>query len=657
MTTEVIQNTFHEYHVKCPHCSYERKYSPKKPDTIIKVAKFTCPKCHKKNPVLTNVVISKAQTTASKKRLQKVAEAKRKQKEAQTKVDNILKLKWLELSPEKLVIKFRDFVGYVNKKGEVIEGQAFPPPIDEKGQYLGILKHELDAFIIIWIYIQTGILIKWPRGFGKTFVATWFMQFTMYYFGWPWMYLSVTEVLSDVAFWTYQWAARNRLIISTIKGGRQNTYKGFELSTGAKMRIFNFMGEEMVGQHGYYLMLDDISKRKWHDKPSENLKARRQWNHSVNYIRRKGLCIVGTGKYEGDILEYIEAAIPDIYIEVKTPYVMKGTFPDWEPIRDKNGREILWVPELYEYEELEVKKMTATEDGTDPLIAWMAEMMQDTRPLVGGSWQEEDLVYIMRYDSWDYEAAVISVDPAFTISNYSDQTGITVILMHNELDEFKNRNFLCIRAVGIKVKVQDWEEVWHNRVNMDHSYVFYKKGEKWVRHNGMLTIIEEFFQFVKLQIPGLRTIVVAIETNSGGDVIVQQLEYESDKYEFAGHVAEVKHTNMDKRDRIDKELFSPIKLGNMKFLQILKGSDLEYQILMFPNANKIDILDSLGMGKDELNKLKRISSANERRRSMLEDAERRRTQKAKDDWDSNYGIKGLRERGRSGTGRRKRSMF
>ena len=66
----------------------------------------------------------------------------------------------------------------------------------------------------------------------------------------------------------------------------------------------------------------------------------------------------------------------------------------------------------------------------------------------------------------------------------------------------------------------------------------------------------------------------------------------------------------------------------------------------------IDILDSHGMGKDELNKLKRISSALERRESLLAELERRDEQQMKDDWDYSMGIKGIRERGNTRSGKK-----
>lgn len=593
-------------------------------------------------------------------------------------------------------IEFVGFRGYYNKKGKPIidltaiseldekgneielfvhdyhEGEAFPQPIDGEGRELGVLLHEAEGFESIFVYLKTGIMFKWARGFGKTYLCSWFMQWSMLRFGWAWMYLSVTAVLADVAFWIYKWAKQNNLITKAIKGGKQNTYTQFELVTGAKLRIFDYMGEDMVGQHNWHIAMDDIVKRKWEEKPSENRKAKKQWIYSLGKMKRKGLMIFGTRKFEGDLLEYLENVLPKLHIEVKTPYIMEGEFPEWSPkleiktlyvsideasekqlkigeaiyqgekefVMYQEEREVLWVPELYTYEELEAKKLSPTDDGVDPLMAWMSEMMQDPRPLQGGSWQPGDLVFITHFDTWDYEAAVIAVDPAFTIEPDSDETGITVNLLHKDLGEENNRQFLCIRAYGMKVKVQDWSESLETARNKD-GMVFYENGVKMIKHKGMLTLIEELFQYLKNQFPGLRTIIVAIETNSGGDIIIQQIQHERDKYEFAGHIVEVKHTSISKKDRIDKELFTPIKMGYQKFLDILRGTDLIYQILTFPNSKLIDMLDSLGMGKDELNKLKRITVAQQRRERIINDIKDAKRNRAKKEFDAG-GLKGLR---------------
>jgi len=39
-------------------------------------------------------------------------------------------------------------------------------------KFLGILDHELQAFRDAWEHLENGVMFKWARGFGKTFVCT-----------------------------------------------------------------------------------------------------------------------------------------------------------------------------------------------------------------------------------------------------------------------------------------------------------------------------------------------------------------------------------------------------------------------------------------------------------------------------------------------------
>lgn len=490
-----------------------------------------------------------------------------------------------------MAIEFVKFCGYVDGKGVVHEGEAFPPPIDEKGRYLGILSHEVAAFKKIIRRIVRGIMFKWPRGYGKTYVVTWAIQFTMKYLGWPWMHLSSTKVKADVAQWVHKWAKTQHLIVDTTRGDRQNTYTGFELINGAIMRIYDYMSEDMLGQHGFYIVMDDIIKKKWSEKPSENRKAKTQWSYTLNWIKRKGLLIVGTRKFEGDPLQFLEEAVKGLTIEVKTPYKMIGKFPKWSAKIDANtGREILWVPELNTWQELEDKKLMPTDDGTDPLLAWMAEMMQDPRPLEGGNFQKEDLVYVP--DLYPYQhkwdVGVVAIDPAFTVGPKSDETGIVLILGRAE---GKQREFCVLKAIGTKVEVQRFKD----------------NDGKW--QEGMLEIGDNWYQLGQTQFPQCDLWIMPIEDNSGGKIIMQVVANNFDLYECAAAIEPVTHTTVDKLSRINNECYSLIKNAKhgfekhsrVVFVKSLEGMQLEFQILYFPNGMLIDIMDAFGMGLERAN--------------------------------------------------------
>jgi hypothetical protein len=454
------------------------------------------------------------------------------------------------------------------------EGETHPPPIDEDGNELGLLLHELEGFVLIWGYLKSGIMFKWPRGFGKTYLATWYIQWSMYRLAAPWMYLSSTEVLGDVAYWIYLWAKAKDLIGVDIKGGKQKTYRQFELKNGAKMRIFDYMGEGMVGQHGWYLAMDDVVKKKWEDKPSDLLKAKRQWLYSLKWMRRKGIMIFGTRKFPGDLLEFFEKVIKSLTIEVKTPYIMEGEFPDWIP-KEKDGKEILWVPELYTWEDLEDKKTAPTDDGSDPLAAWQAEMMQDPRPIAGKRWPSLDGNFVdMLGDMHAYDIMYFYIDRATTAKDGSDYTGFVQGL--REYD------------TGVRIIINDYT----SHITME-QLLFY------------LSFLIDFFH---RQYPYIG-IVVYVEKQGGGDDFETSAR---NRTEFEGILPEKPNTIIkipnyirqysgieartstgDKKKRIKDRLGAPIDNKVLKFLRSLKHSFVVDSVLDFPYNKRFDALDAL----------------------------------------------------------------
>lgn len=522
------------------------------------------------------------------------------------------KEKFLQLPLIEKVRRFRNFVGYVDKEGVIHEGEAFPPPIDEKSRYLGILRHEMEAFVLIWIHEKKGIMFKWPRGFGKTFICTWFIEFTMKELAWPWMYLSVTEILTDVADWIFRWASIQNLISKTIRGGKRNTYKGFNLKTGGKMRIYDYLGEEMVGQHNWHLALDDIVKKKWDNKPSDNLKAKRQWNYSISFIKRLGLLILGTRKFESDPLEYLENALSPkgLHIETKTPYIMDGTFPDWLPVINlETGLEELWVPELYTWEELEDKKLTHDDPEVDPYLAFQAEMMQNPLPRVGGLCEDSDIFYRKTRPHFkDTRMVGIGVDASWTEGETSDNTGIISGAMFGELIKRDGRTrprtekrFCFLNATIGRLPI-------YTRTN--------KRTKKTTE--GILNVVTRHYEYLIRYYPNV-PIIVAFERNGAGIALIDAARQDFVQYPWARYIIEdsspaykrkrknnpkspirlgITHSK-EKYPRIFAELSNPIKKQICQFMEGLYGSEFIKELTTFPRARWDDGADAGGMLKDE----------------------------------------------------------
>lgn len=514
------------------------------------------------------------------------------------------------ISIPELILRFRNFCGWVDKQGNIHEGEAFPPPIDEKGNYLGILVHELYAFLAIWEYVKHGILFKWPRGFGKTYIFTWFIEFTLKEFAWPWLYLSSTAILSDVAFWIFKWAVRNNLLpkATPFQGSKKNTYRGFDLVNGAMFRIYDYMTEDMVGQHKWYIAMDDIVKRKWENKPSENRNAKRQWNYSISHIRKKGLMICGTRKFQGDLLEYLEnILIPKgLHVEVKTPYLMEGIFPDWKAVIGDDGFEVMWVPELYTWEEIEEQKYYNEDEDVDPYLAFMAEMMQDPRPRVGGLIEESDIQLRGRPGLREVQMVGIGVDVSWSEGETADHVGIVDCSMYPQLVKKNDRdrgvlipNFCFLRAsIG--------RFPFRSKKNRDGDEVY-----------GIIELITLHWEYLERYYPHV-TKIVAIERNNGGIAVIEQARH--DKLPWAYNICE-DHTSgymrrkknnpdtpiklgithlKDKTARIFGELQNGIKKGFIKFLTELWGHAFLDELTTFPKGRYDDGADAGGMIKDEL---------------------------------------------------------
>ena len=522
-----------------------------------------------------------------------------------------------ELTFDELLDLFKRFCGFLDENGKKVIGRAFPPPIDQKGRYLGVLQHELDGFKSCWNNLESGVMYKWARGYGKTYLATWFIEFTMFYFGFPWMYLSSTEILSDVAFWIFKWATQEKLIVqSNMKGGKKNTYTSFELITGGRMRIYEYMAEEMVGQHGWYIAMDDIVKKKWQDRPTDGVKAVNQWLWSIDYIRRKGLLIFGTRKYQGDLLESLEKFLvpKGLKIEILVPYIMTGNFPDLKPVIDVlTGREILSVPELYTWEELETKKTTADPDDPDidPTLAWESEMMQNPMPKTGGLAEPEDIHYKKGIPSFKITRCVgIGVDLAWSESDTSDNSAVISCAMYPESVEKQGytrpvveRRFCFLRSTIGRFPIR-------NRM---------KEGK--VVKFGILETIQQHWDYLCRYYPSTPKIV-AIERNNGGIVVIDQARRDMEKFTFARAICEDSSPAYKKRKakdpnitvrlgithgtnkvaRVFGELSHAIKTGIAQFLETLHFSDFIDQITSFPRGKFKDGPDAGGMIKDELNK-------------------------------------------------------
>ncbi len=513
---------------------------------------------------------------------------------------------------------FAEFIGYVGvkdkdgnitldpKNGVIHRGQAFPPPINKEGKYCGVLDYELDTFELLFMHIE--VMLKWAREHGKTFMATWFIEWSMIYCGkiWldeegipllddegnetivpeSWLYFSVTKIKAKVGFWVYRWALKYNYITRVSKqGSKQNTYTNFELTNGAMMQIHDFMSEDPIGEHNWNFALDDIVKKKWQDRPSDNQKAKDQWD-ILNYIGHVRVFVFGTKKYIGDPLEYLENVLSDLVIDVKTPFVMEGDFPTWKPKFGDDGREILIAPELHTHEEL-YKKRNASKR------AWMAEEMQD--PMAFGSKVWDHVNYIpMLEDPYvsHYETMFIYLDRATTTGRKSDFTGCLI-----GVREIKT---------GRRIIIDDWTQKIPMEYLLFDLCVYVMNFAKKYPHMKIRIILEQqgggsdFDSAIQLR----SEFEKIIHDEEGKPIMDKEGKIISKKVKnvLRNYRRVMVHNTGDKGKRIEDRVETPLKNAEtgIVFVSALRGSEIVYEILNYPNINKIDALDALATGDWEL---------------------------------------------------------
>ncbi|MFW9971325.1 MAG: hypothetical protein ACFFDF_14120 [Candidatus Odinarchaeota archaeon] len=523
------------------------------------------------------------------------------------------------------VMKFVGFRGNVDKngichldiKGKEFQGEAWPPPVvpvrsenranlmrltgknrEELGSrfYLGILQYEVEYMTLIFILRLMGyenIALLIARGMGKTYIFAWDDQLGLKHFNRNVMMLSETNARKKVGNWIYVWALRNKYLKDPEKFARKSTYQHFELVNGARMDIYQYSNEELVGEHDYLLKMDDIVKRKWREKPTENQKMIDHFQSNINFIIRSGLELAGTRKFEGDVLEHIITTVEDMIVIKQSPFIEcphgnlndDGTYDPCDICKDL----CLLAPEIHGYDGL-IKKMY------EDFEKWYAEMMQNPKTMKGGMVEEEDIIYVKRAHWVELSHIVIGVDSTEADLDSTDMCGIVSCGMYKgtEVPEF-----VFLDADVRKMPFRN----------------LYKKdkhtGEKKLISRGIIETIDLFCRNYEKEFPNVH-ILIAIERKGGGLFIIKEAR-NNKLWWFSKVIGEKKKDkkgvdlptrygidhSKEKVARVFSELRYPIKEAQVKFYEGLFGSILVQQICTFPKGKYDDGADAAGMAKDE----------------------------------------------------------
>ncbi len=373
------------------------------------------------------------------------------------------------------------------------------------------------------------------------------------------------------------------------------------------MDIYKFMKEDLVGEHNYVLSLDDVVKRNWKHKPTDNERAKEHWSSNINYIIRSALYIFGTRKFEGDPLEHIIESIDDCIVIKLSPFIRcehdnmneDGTYDPCEICRDK----ALLAPEIHNYDDL-MKKMRENYES------WYAEMMQNPHAMEGGMVDKQDCLYVPRPFFTDIQLVGIGIDSTENEMDSNDMVGITFCVMGGGDEPVFTFVLEDIRKMP-----------YRSYTDRDGNF-----------HKGIMETITEQYTFLRQHYPAI-PIIIAIEIQGGGKYIIREArkEYKTfpwfkyiigerdkskKKFEDINQLG-IRHSK-NKKMRVFSELQFPIKHHQIQFAEYLYGTELLTQICSFPNGRFDDGPDSAGMIKDELLKLFKPNYEHKPRQTAME---------------------------------------
>lgn len=656
-----------DFAVQCPKCNEVRVYTPRTPTTKMKYALFTCLYCKVRSSVLAHQVVKKKKIITGNRNLKVNPEVLIPKKVSSNKRNiSPLKCSLWELSNRELLDEFKKFVGYVDKKGNIHRGEAIPEPIDEiTGEYMGIADYQL-AFILEY-RDNFNILMIWARGHGKTWVFTWIIELCMKYEAEKFLYFSLTDVAYTVADWIYIWAQNQQFVVDAETtrankkiSGRKSTYQKFTLINGARYEVHGIRTSSTLGYHGWTIMMDDIIDEQHKRLPYLQKALEMKWDHQYSKIRRKKLVMCNTRKFAGDYFDFIIDQFEKklvlyeskkgvkidkyiLYISHKTPYKNLGYSGDIPGYRKfLHALERNKIP----YDDHKVLAPWFHPDDframkVENLKSFFAEMIGNPRPLEGGNWQKEDLKFIIGFEPFDYESVGIVVDPAWTITEGSAQSGITIVGLYSKMRE-ERRQYSVFKSFGKKLKVKKWKD---------------KKTGK--EHDGLLDFVQRQFEWMDLYFPHVRYKFVIFELASGGQVMVDIAISEGEIYTFAAYIPEEYegYPKTDKLDRIDSELFDVIKNQDVDFVDTLEEGGLIFQILTFPDCDYYDQIDALALAIAFLRKLKTITIGMDEKKKYMDELKQARWDRMANQYEENYGLASLRKGGQGrgyGGNRRKR---
>jgi hypothetical protein len=485
--------------------------------------------------------------------------------------------------------------------------------------YDGAFRWQIDWHKTVWPYPIS--LTKVPRDHGKSVDLGNTSQWSMSIEDYDVLYLGWTSRRKQIANDVYQFFFQRKEVVvdkasstfhfKTIYNNKFDTYsvKSKEIlgmhevgTLNRKITDENRYLEDYVRDSDKKLLLiiDDPIDNTFRKERHKEIALEEFYRSTILNINPDKLMVVGTHKFDGDFLHFIEEIHKDeIIVYKKTPFLEKtdpryGKEPDnpmnllcperWivegHPLylkylklkRDKRKGIIITDPD--DLKVIKLKNLTQKRKQAGEYW-WHSEYMQNPHPITGEVWK--NVSYTLAFPGTAFfDFIIISIDRATTTNETSDETGITVMFreceeLYDEVMEQTYHNYLVMADFTQKIDVFD-----------------------------LIPFISKLYKEYMFVYQRTMVIKVVVEKQGGGDDFIALSERQGQRY---AHCMIPVHNTRNKITRIKDILYRPISNAQITFDANLNNSKLVNQIEAFPHSAYIDALDSLCNGFMEAEKL------------------------------------------------------
>lgn len=492
--------------------------------------------------------------------------------------------------------------------------------------YKGLYRWQYQWHNDVWPWKYSLTLA--PRDHGKSIGHGDLCEWAMSAKGWDILYLGWTNRRREIAQFVNNFFLIRRELVSdkasspyhfkTIYDTRFDTYSVKSKEILGKHEIGN-LDREITDENRYLedfvrneerpllMIIDDAIDNTFRKERHKEKDLEDFFLSTILSINPDKLMTVGTHKFEGDFYHFIQEVFGDDLLLYKRATHITKEDPRFNQEPD-NPTNLLcperWIdgphPDYPHYLELQEKKkqgfdITTLIEKDQQLLQrkdlrkkrkqvgeywWFSDYEQNPHPITGEVW--DDLCYETVFEGTAfYDLITIAIDRATTTKIKSDYTGIVITFREKKIYERINA---------------DGDIVQYQKYLVTHDYT------RKIRITDLLQFIELLYKRLRKKYRYYIKIIIPVETQGGGHDFIA-LSQDSGAT-FAGLIIPV-HSTRDKLERIEDNLGTPIKEGDIKFLDQLETSELITEIGTFPYCSKIDALDALSMGYFESEKMPR----------------------------------------------------